>query len=78
MTFSFIDLGFEGLDSFKTREDSYLTLLRHSGVRSGELFALRLSDTDTEKCILKILAQMTGKTRVVPLNTRSMKVLIAW
>ena len=78
MTFSFIDLGFEGLDSIKTREDTYLTLYRHSGVRSGELFALRRSNADTEKCILKILAQMTGKTRVVPLNTRSMKVLIAW
>jgi integrase len=50
----------------------------HTGLRSGEIFALRWSDVDMEKSILTILAQKTGKTRVVPLNTRGMKVLGAW
>jgi integrase len=47
-------------------------------LRSGEIFALLWSDVDMEKGILTILAQKTGKLRIVPLNTRVMKVLRAW
>lgn len=75
VTFNFINPGFESLDSFKKYVDAYWTLFEHTGLRSREFFALCWSDADMEKCILTILAQMTGKTRVVPLNTRSMKVL---
>lgn len=50
----------------------------HTGLRVGEIFSLRWSDVDLEKNILNILAQKTGKTRTVPLNSSGLKVLRAW
>lgn len=50
----------------------------HTGLRVGEIFSLRWSDVDLENSILNVLAQKTGKTRTVPVNSRGMKVLRAW
>lgn len=50
----------------------------NTGLRIGEIFSLRWSSVDMHKGILNILAQKTGKTRVVPLNTKARRVLETW
>ena len=50
----------------------------HTGLRVGEIFSLCWSDVDLENSILNVLAQKTGKTRTVPINSSGMKVLRAW
>ena len=50
----------------------------NTGLRIGEIFSLRWSSVDMHKGILNILAQKTGKTRVVPLNTEARRVLETW
>jgi integrase len=50
----------------------------NTGLRIGEIFSLRWSSVDMHKGILNILAQKTGKMRVVPLNAEARRVLETW
>ena len=50
----------------------------NTGLRIGEIFSLRWPSVDMYKGILNILAQKTGKMRVVPLNAEARRVLETW
>jgi integrase len=50
----------------------------NTGLRTGEIFTLRWSHVDFEKNVLAIFAPKTQKTRVVPMNSETPKVLEAW
>jgi integrase len=47
-------------------------------LRTGEMFTLRWSHVDFEKSILNVFAPKTQKTRAVPINAETRKVLEAW
>lgn len=50
----------------------------NTGLRIGEIFALRWSNVDLQKGILVIFAQKTQRLRDVPINSETRKVLEAW
>ena len=50
----------------------------NTGLRAGEIFTLRWSNVDFKKNVLTILAPKTQKTRAVPINSETLKVLAAW
>jgi integrase len=50
----------------------------NTGLRIGEIFALRWRDVDLEKGLLNVFAPKTQKTRAVPLNGQARKVLEYW
>ena len=50
----------------------------NTGLRTGEIFTLRWSDVDFERSILNVFAPKTQKTRAVPMNLETRKVLEAW
>ena len=50
----------------------------NTGLRTGEIFTLRWSHVDFEKNVLTIFTPKTQKTRVVPMNSETRKVLEAW
>jgi len=50
----------------------------NTGLRTGEIFTLRWSHVDFERNVLTIFAPKTQKTRAVPINSETRKVLEAW
>jgi len=50
----------------------------NTGLRTGEIFALRWSNVDLQKGILVIFAQKTQRLREVPINSETRKVLESW
>ena len=50
----------------------------NTGLRIGEIFPLQWSHVDLEKDILNVFAPKTGKTRPVPINSETRRVLNAW
>ncbi len=50
----------------------------NTGLRIGEIFSLRWSEVDWEKNVLNVFAPKTGKTRCVPMNAETLRVLQAW
>jgi len=50
----------------------------NTGLRTGEIFILSWSNVDFERNILNVFAPKTQKTRVIPINANTRKVLEAW
>ncbi|MFI5097241.1 MAG: tyrosine-type recombinase/integrase [Candidatus Acidiferrales bacterium] len=50
----------------------------NTGLRIGEIFTLQWSHVDWEKSILNVFAPKTGKSRDVPMNSDTRRVLEAW
>ena len=50
----------------------------NTGLRIGEIFSLSWPHVDWEKNVLEVFAHKTGKTRTVPMNAETVKVLQAW
>ncbi len=50
----------------------------HTGMRIGEIFGLCWDDLDLAKGIISVRAQKTGKTRQIPINDETERVLEYW
>lgn len=50
----------------------------NTGLRIGEIFSLRWFQVDWENPVLNVFGHKTGKTRDVPINAETLKVLQAW
>lgn len=55
-----------------------ITFGLNTGLRVGEIFSLQWSHVDFDNGILNVFAPKTGKTRPVPINSESRRVLEAW
>ena len=50
----------------------------NTGLRIGEIFILLWSNVDWEKDVLNVFAPKTGKTRVIPMNPETLRILESW
>jgi integrase len=57
-----------------------IILALDTGVRAGEMLAIRIKDIDLERGEITLRAQTTksGKTRVVPISTQRLRAVIDW
>jgi integrase len=55
-----------------------ITFALNTGLRVGELFSLQWSSVDLEQDVLNVYASKTGKTRPIPVNSESRRILEAW